>query len=135
MITLLAACGPSSSNGGTANQETATSTPSETVERKFDMAVLQSELVEKGGRVGVGDGVTQPFLSVTGQTLFVKQDAVQVFPHAAPAAAQAEAGLVDPTGFTVGTTSISWAAPPHIYLRENLLVPFVGSNGSVIDPL
>ena len=118
LLTLLAACGPSSSNGGTANQETATSTPSETVERKFDMVALTSELVEKGGPVGVGDDVTQPFLSVSGQTIFMKQETVQVFTHTSPAAAQAEAGLVDPTGFTVGTISISWAAPPHVYLRE-----------------
>ena len=79
---------------------------------------LSCFVVEKGGPVGVGDDVTQPFLSVAGQTIFMKQETVQVFTHTSPAAAQAEAGLVDPTGFTVGTISISWAAPPHVYLRE-----------------
>ena len=99
------------------------------------MAALTIELINQGGAIGIGDDVTQPFFSVTGQTILVKQESVQVFTHDSPAAARAEADLVDPTGFTIGTTSISWIAPPHFYLRESLLVLYVGGNGPVIDLL
>ena len=65
-----------------------------------------------------------------------------MFTHESPAAAQAEADVVNSTGFTVGTTSISWVAPPHFYLKGSLLVLYVGVNGpqfagadsSTVDP-
>ena len=139
LLVLLTACGPSSSGGEAPNQGTPSGTiessESESNESKFDMAALMSRLINQGAVVAVGDGVTQPFFSVPGQTIMVDQESVQVFTHPSPAAAQADADLVDPTGSTVGTTSISWMAPPHFYLKDGLLVLYVGGNGPVMDLL
>ncbi len=128
LLTLLVACGPSSSDGDSPNQDT----PTETVERPFD---LMTALIDQGIAVGLGGDASQPFFSVAGQTFMVHDEPVQVFTYDSPAAARAEASLVDATGFTVGTTSISWIAPPHFYLKETLLVLYVGSNGPAIDLL
>ena len=76
LLTLLAACGPSSPNGGTTNQESPTATSTATVEIEFDMAALFMELLNQSGPVGLGDDVNQPFFSVSGQTLIVKEEAV-----------------------------------------------------------
>lgn len=71
LLMLLAACGPSSPDGETANQESPTAPPLETVE--VDMAALIMELTNQGGPVGAGDDIKQPFFLVAGQTLIVKR--------------------------------------------------------------
>ena len=43
--------------------------------------------------------------------------------------------MVHPTGSPVGTSMVSWMAPPHIYLKGKVLVIYVGSSGPVIDLL
>lgn len=58
-----------------------------------------------------------------------------MFSYDSPAAAQADADLVDPTGSPVGTSMVSWIAPQHFYLRDSLLVLYVGSSRPVIDLL
>ena len=130
LLTLLSACGPSSSQGETSNEET----PSGTINSEFDMEKLMIGLIDQGVSYGIGDDVTQPFFSVAGQTIIVNRESVQVFTYASPKR-KAEADLVDPTGFTVGTTSISWVAPPHFYIRDSLLVLYLGGNGPVINLL
>lgn len=135
LLMLLAACGGSSSGDESSNQETPTAAPSETIESRFDIGALTGGLIAQGVTVGAGDDVTQPFFSVPGQTIIVNRESVQVFSYASAGAAKAQADLVDATRFTVGTTSISWMAPPHFYLKERLLVLYVGANGPVIDLL
>ena len=135
LLMLLAACGQSSADGGTTNQEETTATPTETVEIEFDIAALMRELIDQGSPVEVGDDITQSFFSVPWQRIIVHQESVQVFSYASSEAAQADADLVSPTGSTVGTSMITWVAPPHYYLRDSLLVLYVGSSGPVIDLL
>ena len=94
-----------------------------------------SGLIDQGAVVAEGDGVTQPFFSAPGQTIIVNQESVQVFTYKSASAAQADANLVDPTGSSVGTSMVSWVAPPHFYLKASLLVLYVGGNGLVIDLL
>ncbi|PKB73637.1 MAG: hypothetical protein BZY75_00710 [SAR202 cluster bacterium Io17-Chloro-G7] len=147
MLALLAACGSDSSRADSPNGKGASATvesqTSETQansqalsdESKSAFGALVIEFVDQGVVVGQGDAITQPFLSVPGATIILGQETVQVFNYPSPAAAQAEADLVDPTGFTVGTTSISWIAPPHFYLKDTLLVLYIGGDSPVIDVL
>ena len=102
LLTLLVACGPSSSEGESSNKDT----PSETVEREFDLLALTSDLIDQGVAVGIGDDVKQPFFSVAGQKIIVHQEPVQVFTYASSDAAQADADLVRPTGSPVGISMV-----------------------------
>tara|TARA_B100000315_G_scaffold249044_1_gene279694 strand:- start:852 stop:1610 length:759 start_codon:yes stop_codon:yes gene_type:complete len=129
VLTLLAACGGESSGGE------ATDEAPGTTESKFDIGMLVSELAGQGVAVAEGDAVTQPFFSVPGQIIKVNRESLQVFTYDSSRAAQVAADLVDPAGFTVGTTSISWVEPPHFYLRDSLMIIYVGVNGSVIGLL
>ena len=99
------------------------------------IGVLVSNLVGLGSIVAQGDSISQPFFSVSGQEAIVDGETIQVFTYASSEDAQADAELVSGTGSPIGTTMVSWVEPPHFYLRDNLLVLYVGSNGAVVDRL
>ena len=104
-------------------------------ERNQGIGTLVSDLEGLGAVVSLGDSLSQPFFSVTGQEVTVNREAVQVFTYPSPKEAQSDADLVDKTGFEVGTTMVSWVAPPHFFLKDNLLVLYVGGNSAVISLL
>jgi len=65
----------------------------------------------------------------------VDGEMVQVFTYPSAEAAAAEADLVSQTGSSVGITMVSWIGPPHFYLKESLLVLYVGENEEVLGLL
>ena len=75
--------------------------------------------------------MSQPFFSVKGRVLLVNDEAVQVFEYGSAAAAEAEARRVNSSGTVIGTSSMSWMAPPHFYRKGNLIVLYVGANATV----
>ena len=109
-------------------------------ERNQGIGQLVSDLEGLGAVVSLGDSLSQPFFSVAGQEVTVNREVVQVFTYASPKEARSDADLVDKTGFEVGTTMVSWVAPPHFFLphfflKDNLLVLYVGVNDAVISLL
>ena len=60
---------------------------------------------------------------------------VQVYEYPDEAAADADAQLVSPDGSTVGTTMISFVAPPHYYKAGKLIVLYVGQDRDTLDLL
>ncbi len=79
--------------------------------------------------------ISQPFFSVTGNIIVVNGDDVQVFEYEDAATAEAEATLVSSDSSSVGTSMISWVAPPHFYKTEKLIVLYVGESESVTGAL
>jgi len=82
-----------------------------------------------------GEAVEQPFFSVAGRFLAVNGEDVQVFEYADAEAARAEAATVSPDGGTIGTAKPFWAAPPHFYRRDRVIVLYTGDAGRVRTPL
>ena len=62
-------------------------------------------------------------------------DDAQAFQFAGEFEADAIAETVSADGSSVGTSMISWAAPPHFYKAGRLIVVYVGSEGGVINIL
>ena len=60
---------------------------------------------------------------------------VQAFEFAGEVEADAIAETVSADGGSVGTSMISWIAPPHSYKAGRLIVVYVGSEGGVINIL
>jgi len=79
--------------------------------------------------------VSQPFFSVEGQVIKVNGEDVQVFEYVDKATAEAEAALVSPDGSSIGTSMVSWIAPPHFYKAGKLIVLYVGENSAITDIL
>jgi hypothetical protein len=79
--------------------------------------------------------VDQPFFSVRGEVLAAGTNQIQVFAFPAASAAAAAAATVSRDGTTIGTTIVTWVAPPHFYRSENLVVLYVGSDATVLSSL
>lgn len=122
-MVLLVAC-----NGG----QTAVETDDETV---VDFDDLVGRLEASGATVTATGAVSQPFFTPEGQIIAVNGQDVQVFEYDNEAAANAEADLVSPDGGSVGTSIMSWIAPPHFYDGGRLIVLYVGDDSGLIDAL
>ena len=96
-----------------------------------DYVSLVDTLRARGATVvPVGD-VSQPFFSVAGFAITVNGENVQVFEYPTEGAAAADAARVAPDGGSVGTTMITWVAPPHFYRQGRLIALYVGTNPDV----
>ncbi len=90
----------------------------------------------KGARVELtSENASQPFFTVTGRIVNVNGEGVQVFEYPNAAMAEREAKLVSPSGSPVGTSMITWMAPPHFYRSGPVIALYVGSNGAVTKAL
>ncbi len=100
-----------------------------------DYVSLIDNLRQAGATVEPAGELTQPFFSVNSRVIVVNGGDVQVFEYADAAAAEAEAALVSPDGFSVGTSMIGWVASPHFYRVEKLIVLYIGDSEAVTDVL
>lgn len=100
-----------------------------------DQVSLIDALRTAGATVELGNSVEQPFFAVSGQILLVNQTEVQVFEYETAEAMEADASLVASDGASVGTTMISWIAPPHFYKTSRIIVLYIGEETAVLDLL
>lgn len=107
--------------------------PETGVELDFDGLV--AALRRSGVQVTAAGSISQPFLGVPGRIIVVSGENVQVFEYPDAAAAQADGHRVSPDGGSVGTTLITWVAPPQFYLRGRVLALYVGSSAPVVTAL
>lgn len=120
---------------------TPTPTPTPTV---TDYISLIDNLREAGATVvDTGGVIQQPCFSVDGKAITVNGSYVQVFEYEDSAAADTEAALISPDGFSIKHTfnnngqicGYGWIASPHFYKASNLILLYVGENQAVIDVL
>jgi len=100
-----------------------------------DYVSLIDNLRAAGATVGPAGDVTQPFFSVKGYVIKVNGEDVQVFEYSDEAAVEAEAELVSPDGSSIGTSMVSWIAPPHFYKAGRIIVLYVGENPAITETL
>ncbi len=92
---------------------------------------LYQALRATGVSVKVGGAIGQVFFSVPGQVLTIDGTDVQVFEYPGPAEAQSDADQVAPDGGSIGPTMITWAATPHFYRLDSVIVLYVGDDAAV----
>ena len=100
-----------------------------------DYVSLVDNLRAAGAIVDPAGTISQPFFVPEGQLLTVNGEDVQAFEFASEVEADAIAETVSADGGSVGTSMISWVAPPHFYLAGRLIVVYVGSDSGVITML
>ncbi|HEX2991240.1 MAG TPA: hypothetical protein VHO49_11210 [Anaerolineales bacterium] len=96
---------------------------------------LVEALQAEGAEVELGDAIEQPFLSVPGQIVKVNGADVQVFEYASAEDLGLEASQVSEDGSSIGTSIVSWMAPPHFHRSGRLLVLYVGEDQAIIELL
>jgi len=121
LLFLLAGCGepamPTTSHGGPVR----------------DYVSLIDHLRAAGATVVPVGPVTQPFFAVTGQSITVNGEQVQVYEYANEETASVDAAHISSDGGTVGNALVDWTAPPHFYKTGKLLVLYLGTNSSVMN--
>ena len=97
---------------------------------------LIDPLLATGADVKVtAEVVEQPFFSVGGTIILVDGERVQVLEYSDADALDVEAAQISRDGSTIGTTMVSWVAPPHFFRNETAIVLYVGENPKVIEAL
>ena len=100
-----------------------------------DFVSLVDNLRATGATVDPAGTVTQPFFDPQGQLLTVNGADVQVFEFASTEEAATAASTVSTDGSSIGTSIITWVAPPLFYQRGKLIAIYVGSDSGVINTL
>lgn len=100
-----------------------------------DYGSLVDALRAEGVTVEPAGTISQPFFSVEGQAITVNGEQVQAFEFADAAGADEAAQDISPDGSSVGTSMMTWVAPPHFYKTEKLIVLYVGENEEVLTAL
>ena len=96
---------------------------------------LMTALQAAGLTVESGEAVTQPFFTVSGQTLKVNGQDIQVFAYDTAQAMEAEASQISSDASTIGTNMPSWMSDPHFYKLGNMLILYVGQDQKILDIL
>ena len=93
---------------------------------------LFSALQSAGFSVEAAGDVTQPFFEPVGKVIKVDDQDIQVFEFGTESEAALAAGEISPDGSSVGTSMVSWIAPPHFYQSGNIIVLYMGDEASLM---
>ncbi len=105
------------------------------LEETIDLNSLIAKLQTQGYTVQDSGDLDQPFFSVHGTVLTLKQDDLQIFEYAFSAAMQSEAQLVDPGGSSIGTTMVTWIETPHFFKGGRIIVIYLGDDDAILGDL
>ena len=93
-----------------------------------DYVSFVDNLRATGAIVTPGGPISQPFFTAEGIIILVNGDDVQVFEYPTFIDAESDARKVSPDGSSIGTSMPFWVGSPHFYLKENIVVIYVGDN-------
>lgn len=98
-------------------------------------ASVATALTNAGLTVRDAGVVEQPFFPVPARVYVADDEDVQVYEFASAAEAERAAATVSPNGSSIGTTSMSWMAPPHFFRKDALIVNHLGTNEKTLRAL
>jgi hypothetical protein len=96
---------------------------------------VADELRAAGFAVRDAGMVEQPFFRVPAHVLVVNDEDLQLYEFASAAEAEQAAAQVGANGMTIGTSSMSWMAPPHFFRRDRTIANYLGSNPKLLAEL
>ena len=89
---------------------------------------LVDNLRAQGTNVEPADEISQPFFSVVGNSVLINGENVQVFEYSSAEDAEFEASFVSSDASEIGTSMPLWVGTPHFYLKERIIVLYVGDD-------
>lgn len=96
---------------------------------------LVISLSQAGLTVRSAGTVEQPFFSVPARVYTVDGDDLQLYEFPTAESAQAAAATVSASGGSIGTSSMSWLAPPHFFHKDRLIANYLGSSSKTLAAL
>ena len=100
-----------------------------------DKASFIAALTESGAEVEVNGEVEQSFFGVTGETIKVNGNDVQVYEYESKETMEADAAQVATDGGSVGTSMITWMATPHFFKNGQILALYIGEDAATVELL
>jgi hypothetical protein len=103
-------------------------------ETSLSAATLTQALRDAGATVSVAETEPQdsfPFFSVQSRRTVVNGEDVHVFEYSSSEKAASDQAKVSKSGTPVGTTQITWIAPPRFYQKGRIIVLYVGNSDDV----
>ena len=91
-----------------------------------DLDSLVAALEAEGLAPEVVDTLSQPFFDVDAIIVTITTGEMQVYEFADEQAAQDAAALVEPEGYSIGTSMVNWIATPHFYRSGAMIVIYLG---------
>ena len=101
----------------------------------LNATTLARSLRTAGLNVQDAGTVQQPFFTVPAQVYQVEGRDLQVYEFATPADAERAASQVAPTGSPIGTSMVTWMAPPHFFRKDRLIANYIGTSDKVLSEL
>lgn len=101
------------------------------------LGILVAQLERRGATASVAEVMPReafPF-SVSAQRLLVNGEDVYVFEYRDAVSLEQDAARIAPSGTPIGTTQITWVAPPRFYRSPRLIVLYAGSREEVVSVL
>jgi hypothetical protein len=96
---------------------------------------LIAALEAQGLGVSKGQRLEADLFSVPALLLEGAEGSLQVMEYSDQAAAEADAGMVDASGSSIGTAQPFWVDVPHFFKSGKLIVLYVGSDEQVLSTL
>ncbi len=93
------------------------------------------QLQDAGAAVIVAGPVDQPFFSGKGRVLEINGEEVQIFEYPSEEARLADSEQISADGYQIGTTMVSWVAPPRFWATDRYILLYLGENSEVIELL
>lgn len=100
-----------------------------------DYVSFVDQLRANGAPVTPTGSIDRSFFAVGGYTLTADSESMQVYEYATRDAMEHDAALVSADGYTIGTTKVSWIAPPHFYRAGRIIVVYPGSDTTTLQRL
>lgn len=96
---------------------------------------LVDALTAVGATVEPAGPVDQEFFEPTGQLIKVNGNDVQVFDYPDETARMSDSDKISADGSTIGTSMITWVDQPNFWVKDRLIVLFVGKDPEMIGLL
>jgi hypothetical protein len=96
---------------------------------------LATHLGQQGGSVVFAEVMptsAHPYFRVAAARYLLDGESLYAFEYASSTEAAADAGLIAPDGFSIGTTQISWISEPHFYRSGAVIVLYVGKQPTTL---
>jgi hypothetical protein len=96
---------------------------------------LLSALQGTGFNAESAGTISQPFFEPKGQLIRINDQEIQVFQFSSEAEAASAAATISPDGSAIGTSMVTWIAPPHFYHSGDIIVLYLGEDEEVLSGL
>lgn len=94
-----------------------------------------NELSDELPGMSIAGSINQPFIPAKGTLLNIQGEQLQVYEFSNESTANDFSSSVSSNGAVIGSTSVNWAAQPHLFNKSNLVIVYLGNDTLILSTL